>query len=98
MHHGPSLYAEALAIAKFKIHQYMTVLPNLMHAKVSCYTVQDTLHDINCSAETMHNCLMKNQGPPTSIFGEELSTSLILVKNQAPLTSIFCEEPSTSKN
>ena len=38
-------YAEALAITKFKIRQriLMTDLPNLMLAKVSCYTVY-TIH------------------------------------------------------
>ena len=39
--HTLSLYTEALAIAKFKIHQYilMTDSPNLMLTKVSHYTV-----------------------------------------------------------
>ena len=44
-----TIYAEALAIAKFKIHQciLMTGSPNLMLAKVSCYTVYTTV-DIAC--------------------------------------------------
>ena len=58
---------EALAIAKFIIHQYilMTVLPNLMLAKVSRYTVLDTLRDINWGAETMHNYYFSEE-PRTS--------------------------------
>ena len=43
--HTLSLYVEVLAIAKFKIHQCipMTDSPNLMLAKVSCYTVYHRL-------------------------------------------------------